>query len=404
MASKTAAEVAPFEGADSSTTYPILGAISFSHMLNDMMQSLIVAIYPLLKGDFALSFVQVGLITLTYQTMASLLQPLVGHFTDRRPMPYSLPCGMALTGAGLLLLAVAPSFVLLLVAAALIGTGSSIFHPESSRVARMASGRQPGLAQSVFMVGGNLGTSIGPLFAAWLIVPHGRGNVAWFALAALIAFVVLLQVGRWYAQNYATRGRAHLQAIDTLGPSALRVRISLVILVVLIFSKHFYLAGITSYYIFYLMHAFDVSIINAEVHLFVFMFSVACGVIVGGPLGDRIGRKWVIWISIFGVAPFTLLLPHANLFWTGVLSVIIGLILASALPAIIVYAQELVPSRLGMISGVFYGLAFGMGGIGAAVLGYLADLKGIEYVYQVCAFLPLLGVFAIYLPNLHGRI
>jgi len=404
MASKTAAEVAPFEGADSSTTYPILGAISFSHMLNDMMQSLIVAIYPLLKGDFALSFVQVGLITLPYQTMASLLQPLVGHFPDRRPMPYSLPCGMALTGAGLLLLAVAPSFVLLLVAAALIGTGSSIFHPESSRVARMASGRQPGLAQSVFMVGGNLGTSIGPLFAAWLIVPHGRGNVAWFALAALIAFVVLLQVGRWYAQNYATRGRAHLQAIDTLGPSALRVRISLVILVVLIFSKHFYLAGITSYYIFYLMHAFDVSIINAEVHLFVFMFSVACGVIVGGPLGDRIGRKWVIWISIFGVAPFTLLLPHANLFWTGVLSVIIGLILASALPAIIVYAQELVPSRLGMISGVFYGLAFGMGGIGAAVLGYLADLKGIEYVYQVCAFLPLLGVFAIYLPNLHGRI
>lgn len=403
MSSQTARPAALPRTREEGTAYPILGAISFSHLLNDMMQSLIVAIYPLLKGDFGLSFIQIGLITLVYQTMGSLFQPVVGHITDRYPLPYSLSTGMGFTCAGLLLLANAPNFPLLLVAAALIGTGSSIFHPESSRVARMASGRRPGLAQSVFMVGGHFGTSIGPLFAAWLVVPHGRGSVAWFSLAAMVAFVVLLQVGRWYSRHYATRGRAHLKDLASQALSPARVWFALFVLGVLIFSKYFYLASISSYYTFYLMQTFGVSVSNAEVHLFIFMISVACGVIIGGPIGDRIGRKWVIWISIFGVAPFTLLLPHVNLLWTGVLSAIIGLILASAFPAIIVYAQELVPSRLGMISGLFYGLSFGMGGIGAAALGHIADLKSIGYVYHLCAYLPLLGILAVLLPNLHAR-
>ncbi|HET7674541.1 MAG TPA: MFS transporter [Gammaproteobacteria bacterium] len=382
------------------TAFPVLGAISFSHLLNDMMQSLIVAIYPLLKGDFGLTFIQIGLITLTYQIAGSLLQPLVGHVTDKKPLPYSLPTGMGFTCCGLLLLANAPNFAMLLLAAALIGTGSSIFHPESSRVARMASGKRPGLAQSVFMVGGNFGSSIGPLLAAWIVIPHGRGAVEWFSLAALAGFIVLLQVGRWYGRNYSTRGKAHLRERPAHAPTRRRAQLALLVLGVLIFSKYFYLASITSYYTFYLMHTFNVSVQNAEVHLFIFMASVACGVMIGGPIGDRIGRKWVIWISILGVAPFTLLLPHANLFWTGVLSAVIGLILSSAFPAIIVYAQELVPTRIGMISGLFYGLAFGMGGIGAAVLGHIADLEGIGFVYRICAYLPLLGIFAAFLPNL----
>lgn len=386
---------------DNGTVAPVLGAISFSHMLNDMMQSLIVAIYPILKGGFDLSFIQIGLITLTFQLTASLFQPVVGYITDRHPLPYSLPTGMAFTCCGLLLLSIAPNYGLLLLAAALVGTGSSIFHPESSRVARMAAGKRPGLAQSVFMVGGHFGTSMGPLLAAWVVVPHGRGSVAWFALAALLAFTVLLQVGRWYGRHHATRGKAHLRVHPDHPPTAGRVRLALLVLGVLIFSKYFYLASITSYYTFYLMHAFDVSVVSAEVHLFIFMAAVACGVIVGGPIGDRIGRKWVIWISILGVAPFTLALPHVDLFWTSVLSIIIGVVIASAFPAIIVYAQELVPTHIGMISGVFYGLAFGMGGIGAAVLGYLADLEGVDYVYQLCAFLPLLGMLAVFLPNLH---
>ncbi len=401
---RTPADVAPLASPASrremGTVAPVLGAISFSHMLNDMMQSLILAIYPLLKGDFSLSFVQIGLITLTYQLSASLLQPLVGYVTDRRPLPYSLPIGMAFTCCGLLLLSVAPTFAFLLVAAWLVGTGSSVFHPESSRVARMAAGKRPGLAQSVFMVGGNFGTAIGPLLAAWIVVPHGREHVAWFSLAALLAFVVLLQVGRWYARNYTTRGKAHLSERLAHTPSPARVRVALSVLGVLIFSKYFYLASITSYYTFYLMHTFDVSLQSAEVHLFIFMFSVACGVISGGPIGDRIGRKWVIWISILGAAPFTMALPYVNLLWTGVLSAVIGFVLASAFPAIIVYAQELVPTRIGMISGLFYGLAFGMGGIGAAVLGHVADVNGIVYVYHLCSFLPLLGVLAVFLPNL----
>jgi FSR family fosmidomycin resistance protein-like MFS transporter len=381
------------------TDYGILGAISFSHLLNDMIQSLIVAIYPVLKGGFNLSFGQIGLITLTYQVTASLLQPLVGVVTDRKPMPYSLPVGMGFTLCGLLLLAVAPNFAVLLVAAALVGTGSSVFHPESSRVARLASGGQHGLAQSLFQVGGNTGSSLGPLLAAWVIVPHGRGSVAWFSLAALLAMVVLMQVGRWYRLHHVSRSNVVRHAAGE-ALSRNTVVAALVILGLLIFSKYFYLASISSYYTFYLIHTFGVSVQSAQMYLFVFLFAVAAGSFFGGPIGDRVGRKWVIWVSILGVAPFTLALPHANLFWTSVLSVAIGLILSSAFSAILVYAQELIPGRVGMISGMFFGFAFGMGGIGAAVLGRVADARGIDYVYSLCAYLPLIGVLAVFLPNL----
>ncbi|MGN6381039.1 MAG: MFS transporter [Dyella sp.] len=377
----------------------VLGGISFAHMLNDMIQSLILAIYPLLKEGFHLSFTQIGLITLTYQITASLLQPLVGMVTDRRPMPYSLPVGMGFTLLGLLLLSVAPSFALLLLAAALVGTGSAIFHPESSRVARLASGGRHGLAQSVFQVGGNAGASLGPLLAAWIIVPHGRGSVVWFSLVALLAIVVLLQVGRWYGEHHVARGRAVVRAPVAALPRS-RVAGALAILGLLIFSKYFYLASLSSYYTFYLIHTFGVSVQSAQVHLFAFLVAVAAGGLIGGPVGDRIGRKWVIWVSILGVAPFTLLLPHVGLAWTGVLSVVIGLILASAFSAILVYAQELIPGRVGMVSGLFFGLAFGMGGIGAAVLGNLADAHGIAYVYRLCAYLPLMGLITVFLPDL----
>lgn len=377
----------------------VLGGISFAHMLNDMIQSLILAIYPLLKEGFHLSFTQIGLITLTYQITASLLQPLVGMVTDRRPMPYSLPVGMGFTLLGLLLLSVAPSFALLLLAAALVGTGSAIFHPESSRVARLASGGRHGLAQSVFQVGGNAGASLGPLLAAWIIVPHGRGSVAWFSLVALLAIMVLLQVGRWYGEHHVARGRAVVRAPVAALPRS-RVVGALAVLGLLIFSKYFYLASLSSYYTFYLIHTFGVSVQSAQVHLFAFLVAVAAGGLIGGPVGDRIGRKWVIWVSILGVAPFTLLLPHVGLAWTGVLSVVIGLILASAFSAILVYAQELIPGRVGMVSGLFFGLAFGMGGIGAAVLGNLADAHGIAYVYRLCAYLPLMGLMTVFLPDL----
>ncbi len=383
-----------------STAYGVLGGISFAHMLNDMIQSLILAIYPLLKNSFHLSFAQIGLITLTYQVTASLLQPLVGMLTDRRPMPYSLPTGMGFTLCGLLLLAVAPNFAVLLLAAALVGTGSAVFHPESSRVARLASGGRHGLAQSLFQVGGNTGSSLGPLLAAWIIVPHGRGSVAWFSLAALLAIVVLLQVGRWYGQHHVARSKTASRHLAVATLSRHQVVGALAILGLLIFSKYFYLASLSSYYTFYLIHKFGVSVQSAQVHLFAFLFAVAAGSLIGGPVGDRIGRKWVIWASILGVAPFTLLLPHASLMWTGVLTVIIGLILASAFSAILVYAQELIPGRVGMISGLFFGFAFGMGGIGAAILGSLADAHGIEYVYRLCAYLPLMGLITVFLPNL----
>ncbi len=393
---------APAARAEPATEFRILGAISFSHLLNDMIQSLILAIYPVLKSDFSLSFGQIGLITLTYQLTASLLQPAVGMITDKKPLPYSLPVGMGFSLCGLLLLAVAPNFPVLLVAAALVGTGSSVFHPESSRVARMASGGRHGLAQSLFQVGGNAGASLGPLAAAWIIVPHGRGSVAWFSLAALLAMVVLLQVSRWYGAHHDVRGKTKARHASAVVLTKAKVAWSLLILGLLIFSKYFYLASLSSYFTFYLIHKFGVSVQNAQAHLFVFLFAVAAGSLIGGPIGDRIGRKWVIWASILGVAPFTLLLPYASLLWTGVLTVIIGLILSSAFSAILVYAQELIPGRVGMISGLFFGFAFGMGGIGAAVLGHIADARGIEYVYGLCAYLPLIGVITVFLPALDG--
>ncbi|KMW73904.1 Fosmidomycin resistance protein [Photorhabdus luminescens subsp. luminescens] len=385
------------------TVFTILGAISISHLLNDMIQSLILAIYPLLQLEFNLSFVQIGMITLTYQITASLLQPLIGLYTDKHPQPYSLPIGMSFTLSGLLLLAYANNFPLILLASALIGTGSSVFHPESSRVARMASGGRHGLAQSLFQVGGNFGSSLGPLLAAVLIAPYGRGNVGWFSLAALLGIIVLLQISKWYkAQNYIKKNQAKTDlAVKVLSRKA--VISSLVILLILIFSKYFYLTSISSYYTFYLIHKFGISVQSAQFHLFIFLFAVAAGTIIGGPLGDRIGRKYVIWISILGVAPFTLVLPYASLYWTSILSVIIGVILASAFSAILVYAQELIPGKTGMVSGLFFGLAFGMGGIGAAILGDIADRTSIELVYQICAFLPLLGIFTALLPNIEDK-
>ena len=391
--------------AASGTRYRVLGAISFSHMLNDMIQSLILAIYPILKGEFSLSFLQIGLITLTYQLTASMLQPLIGLYTDKHPKPHSLAFGMGSTLCGLLLLSVAPNFGVILVAAALVGTGSSVFHPESSRIARLASGGQHGLAQSIFQVGGNTGSALGPLLAAIIVLPQGQGAIAWFALAALVAIAVLWQIGNWYQRQFLSRPAAvkKISTAESPVPHRLVVR-AIGVLLILIFSKYFYLTSITSYYTFYLIHHFGVSVQSSQIHLFVFLFAVAAGTLAGGPIGDRIGRKPVIWVSILGVAPFTLLLPHVDLMWTGVLTFIIGLVIASAFSAILVYAQELMPGKIGAVSGMFFGFAFGMGGIGAAVLGVLADARGIEFVYQVCAFLPLLGLLTIFLPNVeHPR-
>jgi MFS transporter, FSR family, fosmidomycin resistance protein len=382
--------------------YSVLGAISFSHLLNDMIQSLILAIYPLLKANFSLSFAQVGLITLTYQVTASLLQPLVGFYTDKRPQPYSLPIGMGFTLAGLLLMSIAPSFPILLAAAALVGCGSSVFHPESSRVARMASGGRYGFAQSLFQVGGNAGTSLGPIFAALIVIPHGQHSIAWFSVAALVAIVVLANIGRWYGRHPATKKKSGARAAHP-ALSKQRVALALGVLVLLVFSKYFYLASINSYFTFYLIDKFHLGVQAAQIHLFVFLAAVAAGTIIGGPVGDRIGRKYVIWVSILGVAPFTLLLPYANLFWTGVLTVVIGIVLASAFAAIIVYAQELIPGNVGMVAGLFFGFAFGLGGIGAALLGNLADATSIAYVYKVCSFLPLIGVLTVLLPNIEGK-
>lgn len=392
------------DGGTDSTRFKVLGAISFSHFLNDMMQSLLVALYPLLKGTFDLSFTQVGMLTLTYQMTASLLQPVVGLYTDKRPQPYSLAFGMGCTLCGLLLLATAGSYPMLLLAAALVGTGSSVFHPEASRVARMASGGRYGLAQSIFQVGGNAGTATGPLLAAWLIIPQGQGSVAWFSLAALLAIIVLLQVGGWYRRRRtgASAGGKGQAAVVSPYPRATVVR-ALGVLLVLIFSKYFYLASLHSYYVFYLMHHFGVATQTAQMYLFVFLFAVALGTILGGPIGDRIGRKRVIWCSILGVAPFTMALPYANLTWTGVLSFCIGFVLASAFSAIVVFAQELVPGKVGTISGLFFGLAFGIAGVGAGVLGRMADAYGIEQVYVFCSFLPLLGAFAVFLPDMERK-
>ncbi len=390
--------------AGSGPAYRVLGALSFSHFLNDMIQSLILAIYPLLKGSFSLSFVQIGLITLTYQITASLLQPLIGLYTDKHPQPRSLAFGMASTFCGLLLLAFAPSYGWLLVAAALVGTGSSVFHPESSRIARMASGGKHGLAQSIFQVGGNAGSAAGPLLAAWVVIPHGQRSVGVFGLAAILAIAVLWSVGGWYAQRLAAFGAKAKAARDALPPLPRgKVAGAVSILLLLIFSKYFYMASITSYYTFYLIEKFGVSVQAAQLHLFVFLFAVAAGTLLGGPIGDRIGRKRVIWGSILGVAPFTIALPHVGLEATTALSFVIGFILASAFSAILVFAQELMPGKVGTVSGLFFGFAFGMGGIGAAVLGRLADSHGVDFVYGLCAYLPLLGLATAFLPDVRAK-
>jgi FSR family fosmidomycin resistance protein-like MFS transporter len=384
------------------TVFPILLALSFSHMLNDMMQSLIPSMYPILKDNLALDFSQIGLITLAFQLTASLLQPLVGLYTDRRPLPYSLSIGMGFTLVGLVLLSVAGTFWAVVIAASLVGMGSSVFHPESSRMARLASGGRPGLAQSLFQVGGNAGAAIGPLLAAFVVLPRGQGSIAWFSLSALLAMLVLGWVGSWYARTRRNAG----QRRPAMAPSGLgrtRVAVSIGVLIVLMTSKFFYMSSMGTYYTFYLIDRFGVPVQHAQTLLFVFLASVAAGTIIGGPLGDRIGRRRVIWLSILGVLPFTLALPHANLFWTVALTVPIGVILASAFPAILVYAQELLPGKVGTVSGLFFGFAFGMGGVGAATLGLLADATSVEFVFQVCAFLPAAGLLGVLLPNVGQR-
>jgi MFS transporter, FSR family, fosmidomycin resistance protein len=389
------------DSAASTTVLTILGAVSFCHFLNDLIQSLLPAIYPLLKAQYALDFGQIGLLTLVFQLTASLLQPLVGYYTDRRPMPFSLPIGMSFTLGGLLLLSQASSFSLLLLAAGLIGSGSSVFHPESSRIARLASGGRHGFAQSLFQVGGNAGSAAGPLLAAFIVLPNGQSSIAWFSLAAMLAIILLIRVGAWYRQNGLRKPNASVLQVAQRGLSRARVVGSIAVLLALIFSKYFYLASIFSYYTFYLIDHFQLSVRDAQLHLFLFLGAVALGTLVGGPLGDRVGRKYVIWASILGVLPFTLALPYVDLFWTSVLSVVIGLILSSAFSAILVYAQELLPGKVGMIAGLFFGFAFGMGGLGAALLGHLADVTNIEFVYKVCAFLPVIGLLTVFLPNLH---
>ena len=381
----------------------VLAAISMCHMLNDIIQSLILAIYPMLKTSLALDFAQIGFITFVFQATASVLQPFVGYITDRYPTPYSLVAGMGSSLAGLLLIAYATTYSSVLIAAALIGMGSSVFHPESSRVARLASGGKHGTAQAVFQVGGNFGTALGPLLAAFIVLPYGQGSIAWFSLVALLGMVILAGVGGWYGKALKLQPVAHpeeREAIAALGRR--KVAKAILILVTLTFSKHFYLASIASFYIFYLMHTFDLSVQSAQLYLFLFLGAVAAGTVIGGPIGDRIGRRRVIWWSILGVLPFTLALPHVGLFATAVLSVIIGVILASAHPAIIVYAQSLLPGRVGMVAGLFFGLAFGIAGIGAALLGRLADMTSITFVYNVCAFLPAIGLLAAFLPEMSG--
>jgi MFS transporter, FSR family, fosmidomycin resistance protein len=385
----------------SKTVFPILIALSFSHLLNDTIQSLIPSTYPIFKKSLNLNFSQLGMITFCFQLTASLLQPFVGLYTDRKPQPYSLAAGMCFTLLGLIMLSWAPTFPMVLVSVSLVGVGSSIFHPEASRMAYLASGGRRGLAQSLFQLGGNGGSALGPLLAALIIAPFGQSRILWFSLAALLAIAVLVNTGGWYKKNLGSR-KKKAGALSDFHPSLTRQKVILAlgILLVLIFSKYFYMASMTSYYTFYLIDKFHLSVQSSQIHLFIFLFSVAAGTLMGGPIGDRFGRKYVIWFSILGVAPFTLLLPYANLFWTTVLTVFIGVILASAFSAILVYAQELVPGKVGLIAGLFFGLAFGMGGIGSAVLGRLADRTSIQYVFHLTAFLPLLGLLTGFLPNL----
>ncbi|WP_446745360.1 MFS transporter [Silvibacterium acidisoli] len=383
---------------ENSAVYTVLGAASLCHMLNDMLQSLFIAAYPLFKGNFHLSFAQIGTLTLVFQLTASLLQPLVGLYTDKRPKPFGLPFGMATSMSGLLVLAFAQHYSMLLVGGALLGIGSSIFHPETSRIARLASGGAHGMAQSIFQVGGNFGQSIGPLLIAFVVLPRGQQSLAWFTLAALFGIVLLTGLGYWYRkQDRVSQNRLSAEIPHTL--SRKRIGGALTVLIMLTLSKYFYLASITSYYVFYLMRHFRLSQRDAQLDLFFFLAAVAAGTVIGGPVGDRIGRKRVIWISILGVLPMTLLLPYVSLPATIVLSVLIGLVIASAFSAILVYAQELLPGRVGMVSGLFFGLAFGLGGLGAAVLGRLADHTSIDFVYKVCSFLPAIGLLTGFLPE-----
>jgi MFS transporter, FSR family, fosmidomycin resistance protein len=402
----TAASAAPVVSAAATraaaqTTLGVLIAISASHMLNDMMQSLAPALYPVFQQDYGLSYFQLGMITFTFQVTASVLQPGVGLFTDRKPMPWSLPLAMMFTLSGLTMLAVSGSYVALLGSVALIGVGSAIFHPEASRVARAASGGRFGFAQSLFQVGGNFGQSLGPLMAAYIVVPFGQRSTLWFSILALMGATILTRVSLWY-RAHRLSPRAVVAAAASQFPRGVVMR-SIAILVILVFSKNFYLASISSYYTFYLIETFHVSVAQSQVYLFVFLAAVAAGTFIGGPIGDRYGRKFVIWLSIVGVLPFTLALPHANLEATIGLSIIIGLVLASAFSAIVVYAQELVPGNVGAIAGLFFGLAFGLGGIGAAVLGALADRTSLSFVYNLCAFLPAIGLLTYFLPDIRSR-
>ncbi len=397
-------EATPAQTLRDRTVYPILGIVSFCHFLNDMIQSLLPAIYPLLKDGLGLDFGQIGLITFTNQVVASVLQPVVGLYTDRRPQTYALTVGMGFSLSGLLLLSSANTFVIVLFAAALVGVGSSVFHPESSRVARMASGGQHGFAQSIFQVGGNAGSATGPLLAAYIVNQRGQRSIAWFSIAAFVGMLLLTKIGRWAREYRVERAktRAGQPAAPGHGLPSRQVTWSIAILVALIFSKFIYMASLSSYYTFYLISEFHVSVQASQIYLFIFLGAVAAGTMLGGPIGDRVGRKYVIWCSILGVLPFTLAMPYVNLFWTAVFSAVTGMILASAFPAIVVYAQELMPGKVGMISGLFFGLAFGIAGIGAALLGELADATSIAFVYKLCAFLPLIGLLTAFLPDLEG--
>jgi FSR family fosmidomycin resistance protein-like MFS transporter len=400
VAADADAIVPPPQLAAPAVALPILISLSFCHMLNDLMQSLIPALYPMLKADFRLDFTQIGLITLAFQLTASLLQPTVGFYTDKRPQPYSLAVGMGSTLIGLILLSQAHNYTMVLVSAALVGVGSAVFHPEASRVARMASGGRYGFAQSLFQVGGNLGGAIGPLLAALIILPRGQGAIAWFSLSALLAMLVLTRVGMWYAARPRPSRAAARAASGATEFSRAKVVFCIFVLMALMFSKNVYTSSLSSYFAFYLIERFQLSVHDAQVQLFIFMAAVAVGTLIGGPITDKIGRRPMIWISIVGALPFTLALPFASLFWTGVLTIVIGLLMASAFPAILVYAQELVPGRVGMISGMFFGFAFGLGGLGAAVMGRVADATSVAFVYGICSYLPAIGLVTWFLPNL----
>jgi FSR family fosmidomycin resistance protein-like MFS transporter len=388
------------------TVFPILFTISFTHLLNDLIQAVLPAVYPLIKTNFRLSFTQIGIITLTVQTTASLLQPFVGIYADRSPKPYFLALSMVFVLSGIAFVAFAPSYFTILIAVCFLGIGSSIFHPEASRIAYMAAGDRRGLAQSIFQLGGNTGSAIGPLLAALIVMPYGQYNIIWFSIAAILGLVILIQIGNWYKTHLNLKAKSPVQStaiVDKPALSSKRIGFSVFILLMLIFSKYVYLASMTSYFTFYLIDKFHVSVEYSQIHLFIFLAAVAVGTVLGGSLGDKYGRKYVIWISILGAAPFTLMLPYANLFWTGALSVIIGIIISSAFSAILVYAQELMPGKIGLVSGLFFGFAFGMGGLGSAILGKLADQTSISYVFVICSFLPLIGIITGLLPNIEGK-